>query len=447
MIISRQTTNFTCGPAALLAAAELAGTPLKQSEVELAALLGSKAVSGTDNAPLMEFASKHLPVASAGASNWDGKLAIANILNPDSGLGHYVVLLSEQDGVITYYDPYGKLVRARREDLRWRSGDGKHTGWSINLSVLAPRDREIRPARHTFILADGKSTLNLQFDTTLLIEDETLATGRTCTWHTNSAVTTEGDRLLFDDVPVWENDIVWVRPDPVNTVGYYELMRRLVGLKGVFLNTPEAILNCHDKHMAAEFRKDRFTVSSQASMAATWQKMQWRGHRKIVIKSPSRFGGTGIAFAASAEEAVAHARELLPDSGYVIVEPHIPEPGRPHVDTRVLVCNGMIAGVVDRVASKEGALCNLHQGAEARASAGLSKARQALLDKAMAKLARNGVFLAGIDFLEDEITEINVSCPSAVRQINKVTGEKAEITLVRMANEVADEKAKHRTQG
>jgi glutathione synthase len=228
----------------------------------------------------------------------------------------------------------------------------------------------------------------------------------------------------------------------VNTVQYYELLRHLLGLPGVFLNTPEAILTCHDKHIVSEFRKDRFTVSSQKDMAHIWRKMHWRGHRKIVIKAPSRFGGQGIAFATSEQEAMEHTEHLLPDSGYIIVESYVPEPGRPHVDTRVMVCNGEIVGVVDRVAKERGLLSNLHQGATACANSGLSKTQAALLDKAMEKIAGHGVFLAGIDFLEDEITEINISCPSAARQINQVTGMKVEKTLVEMANQFADEKMK-----
>jgi glutathione synthase len=442
MITPRQTTNHTCGPAALLAAASLSGAPLNLSDTELALQLSSNPTSGTANALMVEFATKHLPVASMGAENWNGGLAIANILNPDSGSGHYVVLLSETDGVITYYDPYGNVVSIPRKDLHWRSGVEQHINWSINLAAPSPDARNIVPARHTFILADDKSTLMPEFDTSLLIEAETLARGQSCTWNLVTGIATEGKRLFLDGVPVWDGDIVWIRPDPVNTVQYYELQRHLLGLPGVFLNTPEAILNCHDKHMVAEFRKDRFTVSSQAGMAAIWRKMRWRGHERIVIKAPSRFGGHSIAFASSESEANEQAQLLLPDSGYVIVEPFVPEPGRPHVDTRVMVCNGEVIGVVDRVAKECGLLSNLHQGATARANSGLSKTQAALLDKAMEKIAEHGVFLAGIDFLEDEITEINISCPSAARQINQVTGMKVENTLVEMANQVADEKMK-----
>ncbi|MEJ2118212.1 MAG: hypothetical protein P8Y36_10055, partial [Alphaproteobacteria bacterium] len=263
MIIPRQTTNYTCGPVSLLATATLSGQPLSISETELARQLGAAPGANTTNASMAEFAAKHLSVASTGAENWSGGLAIANIRNPDSGADQYVVLLSETDGVITYYDPYGKVASIPRKDLQWRTSDDQSVNWSLNLAASAPNTRDIVPARHTFILADDKSLLKPQFDTSLVIETETLNRGHSCTWHLVTGIATEGDQLFLDGVPVWDGDIVWMRPDPVNTAQYYEMLRHLLGKRGVFLNTPEAILNYHDKHMAGEFRKDRFTVSSE----------------------------------------------------------------------------------------------------------------------------------------------------------------------------------------
>ncbi len=144
-----------------------------------------------------------------------------------------------------------------------------------------------------------------------------------------------------------------------------------------------------------------------------------------VVKSPSRFGGQNMGRASNHEEVQALFLKYAPDSGYVLIEPFLNQEGK-LVDKRVFVANGNIIGMVDRVAADGEWQCNIHAGASTRRSKYIPE-KACIIAK---QLSDKGVFCAGLDFLGDELTEINVSCPSAIPQINKTSDCRSELLLI-----------------
>jgi glutathione synthase len=68
---------------------------------------------------------------------------------------------------------------------------------------------------------------------------------------------------------------------------------------------------------------------------------------------------------------------------------------------------------------------NIHQGARVEATSLTDRERE-LIAAFGPLLAERGLELAGFDFIGGYVTEINVTSPSALRQINQVMGEHLE---------------------
>ena len=86
-------------------------------------------------------------------------------------------------------------------------------------------------------------------------------------------------------------------------------------------------------------------------------------------------------------------------------------------------------GWVNRIPAPGSDLANIHQGARCEATELTNHEREVCTQVGQWLLAQ-GVLLAGLDFIGGRLTEINVTSPSAVRQINAVMQVKLEIQLV-----------------
>ena len=284
--------------------------------------------------------------------------------------------------------------------------------------------------RHIFILADPVDTLDPEFDTTLVLSAGYERAGQSVSWHTAQDILVKSRRLYLSGRLVEPGDIVWQRCDPVNTVGYYEMLRHLCHVEATVLNAPEAVLQFHEKLTVMHFIDHPFyTAGSLENVRRAWDGLQDEGHKKVVIKVPSRFGGAGIQVADSCDGLLEHAKEMLPDSGYVIVQGFI-KTGDEQVDTRVLMTPDTVIGALDRVAAEGAYLCNLHAGGSARANPGLTDVQKETVRRVQDFMRDHNMYFAGIDFLGNILTEVNITCPTTILQMNQIYGRNLEDILI-----------------
>ncbi len=132
IILPRQTTPYTCGAACLAVVAQLIGKFML--EMDIAEKLQAKPVVGIDNELLGRFAMDQLGAIAFGENVYTdhAKLAIWNILNPISGVGHYVVVIGILDGIVKFYDPYyANTLSFQLSELHWKSGDRQYQKWAV----------------------------------------------------------------------------------------------------------------------------------------------------------------------------------------------------------------------------------------------------------------------------------------------------------------------------
>jgi glutathione synthase len=112
----------------------------------------------------------------------------------------------------------------------------------------------------------------------------------------------------------------------------------------------------------------------------------------------------------------------------VIVQPFLKEI-ETSGDLRVLLFNGVILGSVLRVPKKGSRLANLHQGGSGvyfEITEHHRKAAKIVADD----LRQFGIYMIGLDFIGDKITEVNITSPTALPLINKLMNIQGHIVLV-----------------
>lgn len=137
IMVPRQQEAWTCGPCALTVVGRILGYEF--SEMDIAHELDTKPLIGTSNEKLAAWAEKNLPVSSIGERSYSSGLAIWNIRNAISQVGHYVVVLGVRNERVRYYDPnWARVLEFDLDDVHFCSGDNLYVEWSINID--APGD-------------------------------------------------------------------------------------------------------------------------------------------------------------------------------------------------------------------------------------------------------------------------------------------------------------------
>jgi glutathione synthase len=98
-------------------------------------------------------------------------------------------------------------------------------------------------------------------------------------------------------------------------------------------------------------------------------------------------------------------------------------------DKRVYLVGGEPVGIVNRTPRPGNFLANIHQGAKVAATQ-LEPREELIIHTIAPFLREHGILLAGADFIGGYLTELNITSPSAIRQINQVSGEQVERKIV-----------------
>jgi glutathione synthase len=149
---------------------------------------------------------------------------------------------------------------------------------------------------------------------------------------------------------------------------------------------------------------------------------------EVVLKPENTYCGIGVTFVRSdVPESELHAywETWKPR---VIVQPYL-EAIETSGDLRILSINGRVLGSVLRVPADGSRLANLHQGATA---ARLDPTpRQLEACRVVAEdLNPLGLYLLGLDFIGEDLTEVNFTSPTTIVQINRVNDIRADRDLV-----------------
>ncbi len=223
------------------------------------------------------------------------------------------------------------------------------------------------------------------------------------------------------DVDLGEMDVVWMRQDPPFDMRYItatHLLERLEPGTLVF-NNPFWVRNCPEK-LALLTHPDLMPPTMIAHDRAAIDAFR-AAHRDVIIKPLYGNGGEGIfRLGPDDQNAKALLELLLVDDGLpVIVQTFIPAIVKG--DKRIILINGQPIGAINRLPPPDDIRANLHVGGCAVA-AELDEREMAICARLGPDLHEKGLILAGIDVIDGLLTEINITSPTGLVELESFTG-------------------------
>lgn len=225
-------------------------------------------------------------------------------------------------------------------------------------------------------------------------------------------------------------DLVLMRKDPPVDIDYYNalLILERAATDVPVINDPGGLLVSNEKLLPLEIPGAAAPSVVTADPRVVTEFV--REHGDVVVKPLNEFSGRGIARYSTLDsnlDADSVGALATHQGRHVIVQRFLPEVERG--DKRILVVAGEPLGWVNRLPRPGSFRANIHQGARIEATTVTDRERE-VIAAFRPILAERGLELAGFDFIGETLTEINVTSPSALRQINQVMGERLERRLV-----------------
>ena len=107
----------------------------------------------------------------------------------------------------------------------------------------------------------------------------------------------------------------------------------------------------------------------------------------------------------------------------IMAQKYIPEISEG--DRRIIFFDGDYVGSVARIPEEGSIKANFHAGGSAKKTGLVFRDKQ-IIDKLGKELKKLDLFFVGIDIIGDYLTEINVTSPTGIKQINKLNNVKLE---------------------
>ena len=229
----------------------------------------------------------------------------------------------------------------------------------------------------------------------------------------------------FETLDLAKMDVILMRQDPPFDMAYITATHVLEHLSGKVLvvNDPASVRNAPEKLFATHFdglMPPTLVSSDREAIVAFRNK-----HHDIILKPLFGNGGAGVFrvkkddenFNALLESFAAFYREPI------VVQRYLPEVRKG--DKRIILVDGEPVGAVLRVPPKGEARANLHVGGKA-VKAKISRRERDICAAIGPTLRAKGLVFVGIDVIGDYLTEINVTSPTGIQEINRLDGTTLE---------------------
>ena len=216
-------------------------------------------------------------------------------------------------------------------------------------------------------------------------------------------------------------DVVLMRQDPPFDMAYIAATHLLehVHPATLVVNDPAHVRNAPEKLLVTHFGE--FMPPTLITMDAAEIHDFRERHEDIVIKPLFGNGGAGVFHVAPGDE---NLNALLEMFAAFHREPLMAQKYLPAVragDKRIILVDGEVAGGVTRVPREGEARANLHVGARPEKTVVTARERE-ICDAIGPTLRENGLVFVGIDVIGGFLTEINVTSPTGIQEIDRFDG-------------------------
>jgi glutathione synthase len=216
-------------------------------------------------------------------------------------------------------------------------------------------------------------------------------------------------------------DVVLMRQDPPFDMAYITATHVLEHIhpKTLVVNNPVSVRNAPEKLFVTHFEG----VMPPTLITADVEEIRAfrRAHNDIIVKPLYGNGGAGVFHIRPDDENLGALLEMFTTTWRepVIVQRYVPEVRKG--DKRIILVDGKPVGAINRVPAAGEARSNMHVGGRPEKTT-LSKREHEICDIIGPALKERGLIFTGIDVIGDYLTEINVTSPTGIQEINRFDG-------------------------
>jgi glutathione synthase len=220
-------------------------------------------------------------------------------------------------------------------------------------------------------------------------------------------------------------DVVLMRQDPPFDMAYITATHLLehVHPETLVVNDPVHVRNAPEKLFVAHFGPlmPPTLISSDRNEILDFRAE----HKDIIVKPLFGNGGAGVFHISPEDENLNALLEMFTElyREPIMVQRYLPEVRAG--DKRIILINGRPAGALNRVPPAGEARANLHVGARPQ-RAELDRRDLEICEAIGPILAKRGLIFVGIDVIGGYLTEINVTSPTGLQEINRFDGVSLE---------------------
>jgi len=224
-----------------------------------------------------------------------------------------------------------------------------------------------------------------------------------------------------EEVDLADFDVVWLRQDPPFDMHYITSTHLLDRLKGTTLvvNDPFWVRNYPEKLLVLDF--PQLTPPTTIARDLPTIKAFKEKHGDIILKPLYGNGGAGVFRLDAADRNLTSLHELF--TGFsrepLIVQKFLPAVAKG--DKRVILVDGEAVGAINRVPAAGETRSNMHVGGRPEKIA-LSERDREICAAIGPLLKEKGQVFVGIDVIGDYLTEINVTSPTGIQELERFDG-------------------------
>ncbi|HEY9876124.1 MAG TPA: glutathione synthase [Candidatus Obscuribacterales bacterium] len=228
-----------------------------------------------------------------------------------------------------------------------------------------------------------------------------------------------GDRILQ---PLEQMDAVFMRTDPPVTVPYLYatyILDYINPAKTLLINAPAGLRAANEKMYALQFTEAIPETIVSQDKAIIREFVDRKG--AAILKPLGNKAGEGILYLEPGDRNFNSLIEISTQWGRVpvMIQTYLPE--AKEGDKRIIMLNGKPIGAVNRIPTGKEFRGNMAVGGRV-AQTEITQREYQMCAQMATKLQADGLYFVGIDVIGGYLTEVNVTSPTGIREIDRLNG-------------------------
>ncbi|KJH70025.1 glutathione synthase [Aliterella atlantica] len=228
-----------------------------------------------------------------------------------------------------------------------------------------------------------------------------------------------GDRT---NAPLESMDAVFMRTDPPVDVTYLYatyILDYIDKAKTLVVNNPQGLRAANEKMYALQFTNSIPETIVSPDKQIIRQFVESKG--AAILKPLGNKAGEGILYLEPSDRNFNSIVELSTLQGRVPVMVQTFLPAAKEGDKRIILLDGEPIGALNRLSSGNEFRNNMAAGGTV-ASTAITDREQEICAEVAPLLRRDGLYFVGIDVIGGYLTEVNVTSPTGIREIDRLDG-------------------------